>query len=113
MHEENDIPNLSDWALGETIPQLFPQFPQPTINYLLREREKIGLSDAVRVIGRSRYIHIRRFAEWVENDCRRVRPHTRKKPQSVLQSEGKPSKHKGSKRTGHTASTKRGTIAKN
>ena len=88
MQNDNDVSNLNDWALSQSIPELFPQFPQSTINYLLRERESNGLSDAVRVIGRSRYIHIKRFAEWLDGGSRRTRNVASKKQCFDLQSEG-------------------------
>ena len=70
----NDV-SLSDWVPSSAFPDLYPQFPNKTINYLLRERDLNGLSEAnaVRVIGRQRFIHVQRFAEWIENSCRRTR----------------------------------------
>jgi len=112
MRDETNVPDLSDWELGGTIPELFPQFPRSVVDYLLRERENNGLEGAVRVIGRSRYVSLSRFAEWVENGSRHTRAGSSQGRGSDLQSEGQASNSKRLRRAEHTTSTKRRTAPK-
>ena len=73
MHNQRFASDLNDWVLSSTISELYPQFPKHSIDYLLRDRENNGLESAVRVIGRRRYVNLKRFARWIENDSRRTR----------------------------------------
>ena len=112
MRDETAAPDLNDWVLSRTIPELFPQFPRSVVDYLLRDRENNGLEGAVRVIGRSRYVSLSRFAEWVENGSRRTRAGSSQGRSSDLQSEGQASHSKNLRPAEHTTSTKRRTASK-
>jgi len=101
MRDETAAPDLNDWVLS-TIPELFPQFPKSVVDYLLRDRENNGLEGAVRVIGRSRYVSLSRFAEWVENGSRRMRSGGSQGSGSDLQSESQASHSKNLRRAEHT-----------
>ena len=107
MHDQSAAPDLNDWVTSRQFSELHPQFPESVVEYLLRERENNGLEDAVRVIGRTRYISLRRFTEWVEKSSRRTRSGGSRVQCSDLQSEGQASNRKASTCTEHTTSTKR------
>lgn len=107
MHDQSAAPDLNDWVPSSHLSELYPHFSKSVVEYLLRERENNGLEDAVRVIGRTRYISLRRFAEWVEKSSRRTRSGGSRARGSDLQSKGQASNRKASTCTEHTTSTKR------
>ena len=112
MRDENTAPDLNDWVPSRKLPELFPQFPRSMVEHLLRERENNGLEGAVRVIGRSRYVSLSRFADWVEKGSRRTRAGSSQGRSSDLQSEGQASNSRKLRRAEHTTSTKRKTAPK-
>jgi hypothetical protein len=101
--------SLDSWVSTTTFLDLYPEFKKATVEYLLREREQLGLNEAVRVIGRTRYVSIPRFADWLENGCRRTRPGGPRKQRSDLISEGEARKNMGRKTAEHTVSTNQST----
>jgi len=107
MHDETTAPDLNDWVPSRTISERFPQFPRSVVDYLLREREHNGLEGAVRVIGRRRYVSLKRFAEWVEYGSRRMRSGGPQVRRYDLQSEGQPRNRGKLPGAEHTTSTKR------
>lgn len=63
--------DLSGWyPLDAFVERHDGRFSKSQIRWLLRERERNGLSQAVALFGRKLYIHEDAFAEWFATYCR-------------------------------------------
>lgn len=64
----NTAISLSQWKDQDLFVQDNPQFSQPQVRYIIRQRFVNGLSEfnAIRKVGRRLYIHEHRFSEWLE-----------------------------------------------
>lgn len=61
----NEVP-LSDWASPQQIAEEYPQYPIPTLRYMVKARERLGFSDAVRFLTPRRPLISRtRMSAWI------------------------------------------------
>jgi len=57
---------LADWATPQQIADEYPQYPLATIRYMVKARERLGFSDAVRFLTPRRPLISRsRMSDWI------------------------------------------------
>ena len=65
---KNAISAIEDWVATEKFCERFPNIPEKTLRWQLTSRHRNGLAQHVQVIGKKRFISIRGYAHWLEEN---------------------------------------------
>ena len=64
---------IRDWVTIDDFCEEFSNIPEKTLRWQLTNRMRNGLHPHVQVIGKRRYISIKGYAKWLENNAGEVR----------------------------------------
>lgn len=59
---------IEDWVTAEVFCERFPNIPEKTVRWQLTTRHRNGLNQYVQVIGKKRFISIKGYAKWLQDD---------------------------------------------
>ena len=59
--------NLEDYLDLKTFIKKYPQFTEGQLRWIVVCKDKLGLADAIKRVGKRLYFHVPTFVKWIES----------------------------------------------